>query len=281
MRNSFLLLLLLGLVEISAGQTLKCRVRKTTMPGGLPFAESIRDTSLTLRQREKIVLKAIRKGNVPDFLRQLVPIQDSLDINGRMVHLLYYVTPDYFAIGNDSDFFYMPMTPMLAQKIANLAHCSLPTKLIVDDIYKHAVIKLVPQPIPPSAAMTTVPVFEAHTDSIKRQLQPFMTEHARSALTAGDKKDIILSNKIFNQGSPRVVIYGWYKPDGNPIQPVYNRHKNTWADYSHGVRLVQDKMYVDGKPTTLQKILADEDLCVLLSDEGVIKRTRYPLQRKY
>jgi hypothetical protein len=277
----FALLLSLALMVEAGAQTLRLRTGGKDLPGGRAFAQSISDTSLSLRQREEIIFKMIKRGNLPVFLHVLSPVADSAVIKGRMVHILYYVTPDYLSIGNDSDFLYMPMTPMLAQRIANKLHCSLPTRKMTDNIYRQAAIKLTPQPIPPSAAMITVPVFWAHTDSVMKQLSAFLQLHRQSALTAGNKKDIVISNKIYGEPTPRVVIYGWHKPDGMPIQPLYNKHKNTWADYSHGVRLVQNKVFVDGKPSTLQKVLADPDLCGLLSDEGAIVRDFYPAEKHY
>jgi hypothetical protein len=279
--RSFVLIFSLALMTEVGAQTLQFRKGGKDLPGGAAFARSISDTSLSLQQREKIVYRMIKRGDLPGFLHAMTPVSDSALIKGRMVHILYYVAPDYLSIGNDTDFLYMPMTPMLAQRVANKLHCSLPTRKMVDNIYKQAVIKLTPQPIPPSAAMITVPVFSAHTDSVMKQLSPFLALHSQSTLTAGDKKDIVISNKIYGEPTPRVVIYGWHKPDGKAIQPLYNKHKNTWADYSHGVRLVQNKVLVDGTPTTLQKVLADPDLCILLSDEGVIDRDFYPVEKRY
>lgn len=278
-RYFVVLLFSLALMIEAGAQTLRLKMGGKDLPGGETFTQSISDTSLSLDQREKIIFRMIKKGDLPRFLHELTPVTDSAVIKGQMVHILYYVAPDYLSIGNDTDFLYMPMTPMLAQHVADKLHCSLPTRKMVDNIYRQAAIKLTPQPIPPSAAMITVPVFRAHTDSVIKQLSPFLQLHSRSALTAGNKKDIVISNKIYGEPTPRVVIYGWHKPDGTPIQPLYNKHKNTWADYSHGVRLVQNKVFVDGKPSTLQKVLADPDLCLLLSDEGVIDRNYYPVEK--
>ena len=168
------------------------------------------------------------------------------------------------------------MTPVLAQQIADLTKCILPTKRMVDAIYEAAEIKLEPQPIPPTPLMTTVPVFMAHNAMIQKQLITYLAQHALSALTAGHKKDIVISNKIYGENSNRVVIYGWHKLDWKPIQPLYNKHSHTWADYSHGVRLIQNIVWVNGKKTTVATVLADPKLNVLLSDEGVISKSFYP-----
>ena len=215
---------------------------------------------------------------MPNFLRKLTKIThgNELDFGIDKITISYYVLPDYFCIGNDEDFFYIPMTPILAQKIAYLIKCSLLTRKMVDKVYKNAKIKLEPKPIPPTKAMTTVPVFIAHNQILKTQLKDLDAQHKNSELTAGHKKDIIISNKIYGEKSARVVIYGWHKLDGKPIQPVYNKHTNTWADYSHGVRLVQKNVWVNSKKMNIIKILKDHKLSVLLSDEGKIEKPFYP-----
>jgi hypothetical protein len=55
----------------------------------------------------------------------------------------------------------------------------------------------------------------------------------------------------------RVAIYGWHRPDGNPIQPLNTVHGIRYADYSQGVRLVSDTAYVGGKATPLLTLLQD------------------------
>ncbi|MCZ4243906.1 hypothetical protein [Pedobacter punctiformis] len=278
----FSLLLLVFALHTNA-QNLHLKKRKTDVPGGKAFAQSISDSTLTLEDREKIIFREIKNGNVPDFLRNLVEIKKNITIEGdtNIYHISYYVLPDYFAIGNNDDFIYMPMTPILAQKIADLTHCILPTKNLVDEIYANSKIKLTPQNIPPTKAMTTVPVFIAHTDSVLTQLKPVLNRHNHGELTAGNKKDIILSNKIYGESTPRVVIYGWHRAEGKPIQPVYNKHTNLWADYSHGIRLIQNKILINGKKTTLKKVLSNDKLNVLFSNEGTIKQAYYPVFDSY
>ena len=99
------------------------------------------------------------------------------------------------------------------------------------------------------------------------------------SLVGGHKKDVIISNRIYTNLKPTVpkpvVIYGWHQTNGTPIQPVYNGHEETYADYSHGIRLVRDSMIVDGDCHDCKVLLKDPDLSALLSDEGVILRPGY------
>lgn len=280
----FLTILFLAIsISFVNAQELKLSKRKPEALTGSAFAKSISDSSLSLIDREKIIFRQIKDGNVPDFLRKLVPIdiQWKSNQNNKTYQIRYYVLSDYFAIGSNEDYFYVPMTPILAQKVVRLAKCILPTKAIVDHIYDQATIKLRPQPIPPTKAMTTLPVFIAHTDSIQQQIKNLLPNHQAGSLTAGNKKDIIISNKIYGEATPRVVIYGWHKPDGKAIQPVYNKHTNTWADYSHGVRLIQNKIFINNKKTSLKKALREAELCKAFSEEGPINKPYYPLFKSY
>ena len=72
-----------------------------------------------------------------------------------------------------------------------------------------------------------------------------------------------------------MAIYGWHKLDGKPIQPLTIVHKETYVDYSHGVRLVRSEMSVDGKTMSVQRVLRDANFCGLLSDEGPIENSAY------
>lgn len=268
-------LLIIGLATFA--QELKLKKRRADALTGSQFSKLIADTNLNLSAREKMIWQQVKNGNIPSFLRKLQPIAINKVIDTKNYKLIIYTTPDYLSIGANTDYFYIPTTPMLAQRIASLNHTLLPTKSMVDEIYRQAVIKLEPQPIPPTKAMTTIPVFIAHHEMILKQLQALGSNYKQGSLTAGNKKDIIISNKIYGQATPRVVIYGWHQPDGKAIQPVYNKHTNTWADYSHGVRLVSETGYLNGKRVKLADLLKDPVLHELLSDEGMIMEARYPI----
>lgn len=260
-------------------QRLKLKNRASAALSGSEFSKSIRDSSISLDGREMIIFNEIRRGNIPGFYRRLVEIRDTAIINGENHSIRYFVLPDFLAIGSDSDYFYCPMRPQLAQKIADLLKCSLPTRKISDRIYQNAVVKMIPEPIPPSREMVTVPVFEKHNSLVHRQREHTIAQFPPGSLVAGNKKDVLISNKIFNEkGMLRVVIYGWHKPGGKAIQPLYNGHSTVHADYSHGIRLVQNKVWLDGKKTTIQTILRSETLHPLLSDEGVIEKPYYPVE---
>jgi len=185
----------------------------------------------------------------------------------------YYVTPDYVAVGSDTDYFLQPMTPLLAQRLCDHLNCSLPTRKMVNQIWTNAAVKLSPAPIPPSPEMITVPVFAQHNVMVRAQRDATTNAHPLGALVSGDKKDVIISARIYtnfaNAGITKpVVIYGWHYTSGTPIQPLYNGHVETYADYSHGIRLVQMELTVNGSPNTITNVLTNPSLAPLLSDDG-------------
>lgn len=274
-------LLCLALIIISnLGYSQKLKVKSRTVKAltGSEFSAGIRDTTSSVAERENWIFEEIRSGNIPDSYRTLVQITDTVLINARQHTITYFALPDFLAIGSDSDYFYCPMTASLAQRVANLLDCSLPTRKISDDIYQNAPVKMVPEPIPPTKEMITVPVFEKHSQLVQAQRRSLLNQFPLGNLVSGNKKDVVISNKIHNdKGLLRVVIYGWHKTDGKAIQPMYNGHKPDWVDYSHGIRLIQNRVWVDGKRTSVQKVLKSEELHSLLSDEGVIAAPFYPV----
>jgi hypothetical protein len=240
--------------------------RPAEAPTGTAFARSIAD--LPLEEREARILQLVRAGNVPSFLRTLVPV----NVEGGTDRVTFFVTPDYLAVGSDEDFFYSPLTPYTAQEIADRLDCILPTTKMVAEIHRSAAVKLTPSPIPPSPAMTTVPVFLQHQEMVLAEPR----NQRRGALVAGHKKDVVVTNRLASAPG-KVAIYGWHRHDGSPIQPLYTRHSASWVDYSHGIRLVHRRVLVNGESRSMDEVLADPRLAPLLSDEGAMHVTRYEL----
>src|SRR6185436_3107416 len=104
--------------------------------------------------------------------------------------------------------------------------------------------------------------------------------HPLGELVAGDKKDVVITPQL--EGMPgHVAIYGWHRPDGKRIQPLYLGHRDSWVDYSHGVRLIQSWAQVNGASNTLQAALSQRGLAGLASDEGMIVTPRYPVPSRF
>jgi hypothetical protein len=274
MKTKILAILLIASVAFS--QVLHLPPRSENAISGSQFAEIVQNYSLS--DRENAIYTQVMSGNVPDFLRNLSEVSYNESIGDNSYAVKVFVLPDYLAIGADTNYFLIPMTPILAQRVCNALNFTLPTRKLVNQIWSAAAVKLSPQPIPPSSEMTTIPIMWQHNEIVWGQREPLLTEHPLGELVGGNKKDVVISNKIYGNPPPgRVVIYGWHYTDGTPIQPLYSGHSEDYADYSHGIRLVQDSVIVNGQPAEITGLLQNDSLYVLFSDEGRIPLPYYPI----
>ena len=253
------------------------RVAVSTIParpadasGGAAFLQSL--AGLDREAREDAVLRELKRGNIPDFLRQLVPITvKATDAEGREHTAVYQVMPDYLAIGSDRDFVRAPMNPHTAQAFCDAFGFVLPTTKMVDDIWRESISKIVPQPL--TQAREDSMTFLAHNRMIEDQI----AGQYPGELSAGDKKDLVITNRL-NEKPNRVAIYGWHFPSGEPIQPLTTVHIDWYVDYSHGIRPVKGTIKVDGADMSYTKVLGDPKLHGLLSNEGVMSVFGYPIE---
>jgi hypothetical protein len=220
-------------------------------------------------EREAAILDQALNGNFPTFLRLSKPVTlTGRSADGVPVAITVCVAPDYLAIGSDTDYLFVPMRLQTALAVATRYDSLLPTRKIVDAIYAQARVHLQPQPLPASDTMRTTGYYWRHSELVREQRQSFA--EPPGSLTAGDKKDLVLTNRFWTN-LERVAIYGWHHADGKPIQPLSTVHGARYADYSHGVRLIGVIAYVNGVATPLLKLLQDRRLASILSDEGVLK----------
>lgn len=228
--------------------------------------------ALNWKEREPIVVREILNGNVPGFIKQLVPVHVTAtdSATGKIINATFFVTADYLMVGSNNDFARVPLTPMAAQQIADSLNCFLPTRKIVNDIYAAAKVKLEPMPL--FAFRDSAITFYHHHLIIEGQRQN------RKGLIAGIKKDVVISSKIMADPKPnREAIYGWHKPDGKPIQPLYTGHVNWYVDYSHGIRLVYQDIIINGKKYNYKEVLQHPEFKKLLCDEEACSFTGYKL----
>lgn len=265
-----LLTLIFLLCVGAAAAEIDLPLRPADALGGTQIAERI--AKLDLPSRERALLTEITAGNVPDRWRHFVPVKITKTIDGEEFTAEILVAPDYLAVGSDDDCLLTPLSPRTAQVIADRLNCVLPTRRMVDEIYRAAAVKLEPAPIPPSPDMVKVETWIQHQETIREQRGE---GNEATGLIAGHKKDVVITSQL-DAAPGKVAIYGWHRLNGSPIQPLYLGHTELWVDYSHGIRLVTRAMTVNGKPTTVEEVLADSKLSALLSDEGVILSPRYP-----
>lgn len=223
-------------------------------------------SSMDEQQREQFILEQLLKGNLPDFLRRLKPVdlQHRLD-NGKLVNATIFVTPDYLAIGSRSDFIRIPMNYHTAGKVALHFGFILPTRKMVDAIYEQSDYHFTPQPMTPGPRMRSTAYYQQHNRKIAQQR---LQKHIPlGELVSGHKKDVVITKRLIRMPS-RIAIYGWHRPDGSPIQPLSTVHGAGYADYSHGIRLVSDVVLIEGKIRSVYDLLQDPQLAYVLTDEG-------------
>jgi hypothetical protein len=240
---------------------------------GSEFAGSI--SAVQGREREQAILDQLLIGNIPDFLRELKPVQLVHRFeNGRTVKTVtatIFVTPDYLAVGSDEDFLSIPMNYYTAAEVASTFGFVLPTKKMVDAIYDQSDFHLTPEPMPACPQMCSTAYYVKHNTRIEEQRR--IINCPLGALVSGHKKDVVLTTRLA-RNIGKIAIYGWHRRSGEPIQPLSTVHGARYADYSHGIRLVSETVLIDGQPCSIYDVLEDPILAAVLSDEGPIRSVR-------
>lgn len=230
--------------------------------------------SLSKIERENAILEQIELGNIPDFLRRPKAVIIKGPDGGEVKT---YVMPDYIAIGSNEDFVRLPLSPIIAQALAQKYGFSLPTKTIVEETYQQAGKRVVgpsyshPAEFQINSAFLDSAGFYLRSDQdIKAQLQgvPLGT------LVAGGKKELVVSPFVSGrQASEAIDFYGLYGTDGIPIQrtPGHGRecgYRHT--EYALGVRFVSPVVVVtkssgERKVVRIDEALRDPEIAKMIS----------------
>ncbi len=231
---------------------------------GSQFAECV--SGMDPRQREQVILNELLEGNLPSFLRKLIPVKLGCEqATGNTLAATIFVMPEYLAIGSNSDFLRIPMNLHTAVAIADRFGFVLPTRKIVDAIYDQSTYRYVPQPMPAGPQMRSTEYYRIHNAMIDQQTRALSIP--LGALVSGHKKDVVLTTRLARRPG-QIAIYGWHRGPGAPIQPMSTVHGARYADYSHGIRLVSELAMIDGRLRSVYDILQDPTLADVLSDEG-------------
>jgi hypothetical protein len=216
--------------------------------------------------REKAMVAEILKGNVPSFLRKLVPIESRLSSGPYRGQVLrYYTLPDYLAIGSDDDYIRVPLNLYSAEKLADQLDLSLPTVKMVDEIYSHAQQKIAPSPVVNKLKISSTSNIVTHNEMLREQLKSYRP----GQLIAGHKKDVVQCKRMLRKAGS-IAIYGWHRGENNPIQPLSTAHSADYADYSHGIRLVSNLVRLGNQTLDLREMLENKYQANLVSNEGTI-----------
>lgn len=219
------------------------------------------------RSRDDAIAAQIAAGNLPDFLRDLVPVTFTSGEGRQRTRITLCVMPDYLAVGSDRDFVRVPLGLPAAMRLAERFDMVLPTTRMVDAIHAQASVRLSPSPMEPGAQMASTQYFLRHNATVEGQRQ--RAGGRLGQLVAGHKKDLVLTNRL-NANPGRVAIYGWHRGNNAPIQPLSTVHGAEYADYSHGIRLISRTAYVNGRAVDLRDLLGDSRLAGMISNEGTI-----------
>ncbi|MEV6318080.1 hypothetical protein [Streptomyces sp. NPDC051776] len=224
---------------------------------------------LSYEERDQVFADELAGGNLPEFLRSFIEIELTASDGAGAQTVVVRVMPDYLAVGSDDDWVRVPLMCMSAQSLADAWGMQIPTTKVVDAAWQQAALRLTPYPLPAGPDMGSNAYIAKHQERIEEQ-----RGDAPHDLTAGQKKDVVVSNRLASHPSS-VAIYGWHGQDGVPIQPLSTAHAKTYTDYSHGIRLVGGTVRVDGEDRPFADVVADSALAGLLSDEGPITTPHY------
>ncbi len=100
-------------------------------------------------KRETHVLQLLTTNTLSPHLKDVTITVTGKNTKGEETTIEYTVKSDYLCVGTELDYFRLPLAPLTAQKVADHFNCTLPTKRMVDQIWKSATTKLPPQPISP------------------------------------------------------------------------------------------------------------------------------------
>ena len=213
-------------------------------------------------EREHRVETELVGGNVPGFLRRLLPIR--LDTKDTGVGEAFaFVTPDYLCLGSDDDFVRIAITMHTVRKVAVAAGAVPPTRLLVDAIYAAAAHKIT-SPLMTAGSGRPQDVLSHHA-IIEHRLSK--DRGSRGELVAGCKKDVVITKRMLETPG-RTAIYGWFLADGSVVQSLSLVHDDRFLDYVQGLRLVDRKLLLDGREADILDVLADKKVAPLVSDEG-------------
>lgn len=206
-------------------------------------------------------------GNMPSYMRDLQPVTFDGTVGGRSITVTICVTPDYLAIGSDSDHVRVPLGLPAALRVADAFDMMLPTTSMVDAIYRQADVRIAPSPMTPGSAMSSTNYFVTHDRTVDGQFSRAGAQ--QGMLVAGHKKDLVLANRL-SRNPGRVAIYGWHRTNGRAIQPLSTVHGEYYADYSHGIRLVSRTAFVNGQAVDLRELLTDDRYAGFLNSDGAL-----------
>ncbi len=258
-------------IQLSSSNILPTDAPVFTIPlrtmNGTDFGNSIMNVGPN-QTREDLIFAQYQAGNVPDFMRHAI----SVTVTAGNNTLTYWVLPDVLSVGIDTDYLRTPINPLTAKKVADLYGCILPTRKMAYQIWQAATVKLDPSPNGPpyDVTMQSTERMVFHN----KKIQTALGDKIPGELVTGHKKDVVISVGLLTHPN-NLAIVGWWYPSGQMIQPLnYVSHDRYYKDYSHGIRLINRMVTINGQWYDAYDILRNETLATLISDEGPFDATQ-------
>lgn len=228
------------------------------------------------KDRELLLLSTLLAGHVPTHMRSFVEVKTNFVSDSGVHHTIsMFVLPDYLCVGTDDDYVRVPLNLLTTQRLADAWNCTLPTTKMVDIIWSYSsnVCEPLPWGPPYDASMMSTHRIIRHNELINDDILKKKLD-ARQLLV-GHKKDVVMTNQL-SKHSNSIAIYGWHRPDGSNIQPLYLGHENTYCDYSHGERFIFLECIIDGRREDIRTIACDPELSMGISNEGPLLIMKQP-----
>lgn len=180
----------------------------------------------------------IRKGNVPDFVREQrnIPLGQGLS---------FTTSKDYFAVGTNDNYMYFPISGMMGKAIADELGWHLPTSTMALAAENSADYKIVVGGHNDLAHMSDLRVAKEHNDKIlklkKHKLAEYNAKHPSNPLTfeefsrrfsfSGHKK-VVCAGENSTKGG--VLILGLREANGGFTQAAKYPHSSPSLPGFHG-----------------------------------------------
>lgn len=192
-----------------------------------------RTSGLSESRREREIIAAAALGNVPSWTWQLVDVV--IPATRTAPQRTLRVMPDFFAIGTDTDFARVPLSPDGAASVFAMHGLRFPTIAEVEAIHSSAAARggFVPfddwEPRPGASRSSNIAIAESNAAAERRRA-------GRGGLLDGEMKYVLGKVHSAAENRDKVRIYGGWYADGRRVQPDSTIHIASYLDRSHGIR---------------------------------------------
>lgn len=255
----------------------------------------------TEKEKADLIMEQVAKGNFPDNFRMFEPV--NVNKNGRTAQ--FNVARRSVVFGTKEDSIEIPVDGPTAKAIADSLNCSLPSAWLVDEIeaegkqngqyarffhqgdFAQEIRDSKGKPLDPKVLHDDL----ARSPSFIWKRYEKVSEWAKAhgvdfdKLTYGYFKDITLPEPWLTDGGRLEIKGGFYEKGetGKPGERVQKLSEGTHAqgyyDYSHGQRLVDGIVLIDGKPMLMADFMKDGELAKAFGFTARDIDTAYPYNK--